>query len=305
MSSSWRQLQAQRPRRPFLVWSLRLFALLLAASWLLGDFQLAAGHWERRAINLERFLGDVQPWPVQEGEGWAQAWPWALRLWQEGAAQAVAATVAMSLLAMVLAGLVGTLAGLPAARNLTSSRPFLVGGENPALWRRAVHGGVLFGGRLLLVFLRSIPEYVWAFLFLAMLGPTAWPLVLALALHNAGILGKLGSEVVENTDHGRSGGGISGALRGLGAGRAHIVLAGILPQAMPRFLLYYFYRWETCVREATVLGMLGVMSLGFLVVEARAHNRYDEMLFCILLGALLIMVGDAFSAVIRHLVRRS
>jgi len=45
-------------------------------------------------------------------------------------------------------------------------------------------------------------------------------------------------------------------------------VAAIMPDVLPRFLLYFFYRWETCVREATVPGMLGVLSLGTLVRDA-------------------------------------
>ena len=48
------------------------------------------------------------------------------------------------------------------------------------------------------------------------------------------------------------------ALRGMGAGRRQIVLTALWPISLGRLLLYFFYRWETCVREATVLGMLGV-----------------------------------------------
>ena len=73
----------------------------------------------------------------------------------------------------------------------------------------------------------------------------------------------------------------------------------------PRFLLYFFYRWETCVREATVLGMLGVLSLGSLIRDARASNFYDEMVFYVLLGSCLVMIGDFASAVSRALLRRA
>ena len=152
----------------------------------------------------------------------------------------------------------------------------------------------------MLIFLRSIPEYVWAFLLLAMLGPNAWPAVLALALHNAGILGKLGAEVVENLEPAPL-----AALRGLGATRSQIVLLGILPMVLPRFLLFFFYRWETCVREATVLGMLGIVSLGYWIVDARARNHYDEMVFLVLIGAGIVLVGDLVSALARELVRRA
>jgi phosphonate transport system permease protein len=74
---------------------------------------------------------------------------------------------------------------------------------------------------------------------------------------------------------------------------------------MPRFLLYFFYRWETCVREATVLGILGLASLGWLIDEAQMAFKYDEMVFFILLGVLLVLGGDLISAVCRRLVRRA
>jgi phosphonate transport system permease protein len=151
-----------------------------------------------------------------------------------------------------------------------------------------------------LIFLRAIPEYVWAYLFLAMLGPTAWPAVLALAVHNAGILGKLGAETVENLERTSL-----ASLRALGGTRTQIAAVGILPAALPRLLLYFFYRWESCVREATVLGMLGIVSLGSWIQDARSRQRYDDMLFLILVGAGIVIVGDVVSAVARAWVRRA
>ena len=71
------------------------------------------------------------------------------------------------------------------------------------------------------------------------------------------------------------------------------------------FLLYFFYRWETCLREATVLGMLGILSLGSLIRDARAANFYDDMVLYVLFGVALVLVGDGVSAAARALVRRS
>ncbi len=152
----------------------------------------------------------------------------------------------------------------------------------------------------MLTVVRALPEYIWAFLLLALLGPSVWPMILALALHNTGILGKLTAEVIENVDN-----RAPSALRGLGAGRLAIVSAALVPLSLPRFLLYFFYRWETCVRESTVLGMLGMASLGFWIVESRAANAYDEMLFFVVCGMILVAVGDLVSAVVRHLLRRA
>ena len=58
------------------------------------------------------------------------------------------------------------------------------------------------------------------------------------------------------------------------------------------------------MREATVLGMLGVVSLGFWIQDARARNHYDEMFFLILLGSALVLLGDLLSFVAREAVRR-
>jgi len=133
-----------------------------------------------------------------------------------------------------------------------------------------------------------------------MLGPSAWPAVLALAIHNSGILGKLGAETIENLDP-----RTLRALRQLGCTRSQIAGAAVLPMFLGRFLLYFFYRFETCVREATVLGMLGVASLGYWIQDSRTRQFYDEMLFFVVLGASIVLVADLVSVLARWLVRRA
>lgn len=59
------------------------------------------------------------------------------------------------------------------------------------------------------------------------------------------------------------------------------------------------------MRETTVLGMLGVSSLGYWVVDARARQNYDEMVFFVLIGAAIVLAGDLVSALARELVRRA
>ena len=69
--------------------------------------------------------------------------------------------------------------------------------------------------------------------------------------------------------------------------------------------MFFFYRWETCVREATVLGMLGIVSLGFWIQDARARQQFDTLFFLILIGAAMVMIGDVVSTLARRIVRRS
>ena len=84
-----------------------------------------------------------------------------------------------------------------------------------------------------------------------------------------------------------------------------MLIAGVFPIALGRYLLYFFYRFETCIREATVLGMLGVVSLGFYISDARSKMYYDEMLFLVLLGAGIVLLSDLLSATARRYLRAS
>lgn len=294
-----RTLRAQRASDPFLRGSLLAFAALLCASIWIGDFDW--GYSERRVRNVQRFAEEMRPFPLQH-RPWdtGVALRWSAELFEDKGAQAAAQTLAISLVAISLAGLLGLALSFPAAR--TFARPDAWSRGSPAVRRFGRTGWVLvyIATRAILIALRAMPEYVWAFLLLAALGPTPWVAVLALAFHNVGALGRLGAETVENAEP-----RVFETLREVGANRAQIVVFGLWPQLLPRFLLFYFYRWETCVREATVLGMLGIASLGFWIDDARARGHADELVFWVLLGSAIVMVGDATSALARWAVRRT
>ena len=296
-----RQLYLDRPRSRFVRWSGVALAALVVLAWSSRGLRPGDFFTERRLANLERFLGELRPYPLQGRDFDASvALAWAGEVLSDRGWTAAGTTLAMSVAAVVLAALGALVLTPAAARTFANPEPFLPGPRPPGPARRLFWKLVVAASRVILIFVRSIPEYVWAFIFLAILGPTAWPVVLALAFHNAGILGKLTAEVVENLEPAPL-----EALRGLGASRAQIVAAGIFPLILPRFLLFFFYRWETCVREATVLGMLGTVSLGFWIVDARARNHYDEMFFFVLIGAGIVLAGDLVSAIAREVVRRA
>ncbi len=294
-------LWKRRYRNRFVRWSLGSFAALIAASWAFGDFDFGALFTARRWENFQRFAGEVRPFPLQgEAWDWGTAFSWAGDLLADVGIEAALATLAISVLAIVLAGAGGVLASLTAARTYATPEPYLPSGRPPTTLLRWAWRATVVVTRALLILMRAIPEYVWAFLLLAMLGPNAWPAVLALAIHNMGILGRLNAEILENLEP-----AIPRALRSAGASRTQIVATTTIPMTMPRFLLYFFYRWETAVREATVLGMLGIVSLGFWIADARVRIQYDRMLFLILLGSAIIVIGDFVSAAVRGLVRRA
>ena len=145
---------------------------------------------------------------------------------------------------------------------------------------------------------RAMPEFILAFLLLGVFGPTVWPLILALAIHNGGILLRLGAEVVDNLPEGSR-----AVIHAQGGSKSSLVLASLLPESFNRLILFLFYRWESCIREATVLGMLGILSLGSLISDARALFYYDEMMLWVALGAALVFVGDLTSDWVRARLR--
>ena len=98
--------------------------------------------------------------------------------------------------------------------------------------------------------LRSIPEIVWALLFVRAvgLGPTAG--VLAIAITYAGMLGKVYAEIFESVDPLPA-----RALLGSGASRLQAFFYGVLPQATGEMLSYSVYRWECAIRASVVMGL--------------------------------------------------
>jgi len=293
------RLRRQRPRNRFLRASVALLAALAAGAWLSGEIRLGELASPRRLANLRTFLTvDAVPFPLrEEGVTAGGLLAWAGEIWQERGAEATLATLWIAVAAIFLAGTVALFLGPLAARTLATCEPYLLGRSDTfcPLWRLA--RGLT---RFTFVAMRAIPEYVWAFFLVSLLPIGAWPAVLALAVHNGGILGRLYGETLENLEP-RS----LRALRMLGGGRTQLFTLAALPLALPRFLLYFFYRFETCVREATVLGMLGIASLGYEIADARSKHFYDEMLLLVGFGVCIVLLGDLTSHLARGWVRRA
>ncbi len=191
-------------------------------------------------------------------------------------------TLAMSALGTGLAAVAGLALALPASRLH----------EGDAALARSPT-------RLLLNALRSIPELVWAALLLisAGLGPLAG--TLALALHTAGVLGRLFAEAIENAPPGPG-----AALRAHGVGNGRVFLYATLPQVLPQLLSYALYRWENNIRAAAVLGVVGAGGLGQLLAFHMGLFQMGKT--ATILGAMLLMVAvvDAASHGARRLMTR-
>jgi len=291
-------LRRARSRPWFLYSSLLIAAALAAWAWTADDLYQSVLSAGQRSANLERFLGKITPAAVRDSGDWSEFAPWAIKLLHEGEAlKAVGITFALATAAAALSGFLALLFLPLAARNLTTPRPLGI---------TSGHRGIAAGlwivlnkiSRLVFVFTRSLPEYVLGFLLISILGTDPWALVLALAIHNFGILGRLGAEVIENAPPEPAQTVIS-----QGGGRLGAYLSALLPESFNRMVVYFFYRWETCVREATVLGMLGVVSLGYLITNAKAGRAFDQMVFFVLLGALIVLAGDLLSLLVRRWLR--
>lgn len=301
-----RRLHRDRPRSAFVRVSLWVFLVGLVAAWFVHDFEWGEAFSERRLRNLDSFVTRLRPKPVRDSDwDWGRVTEWAgQRLGKrddeknlvDGGAEAAINTLAISVLAIVLAALAAAMLSLPAARNLMARDPFSRQLQRTGWGTRLAVGITRFG----LVLLRCLPEYLLAFFFVAIFGLSAWPAVLALAIHNAGILGRLNAETIENV-----GNEPPRALRAAGAPRISLIPYAIYPAVLPRFLLYFFARWETCVREATVLGLLNLPALGQLISDARVRFRYDQMMFFVLLGVVIVVIGDLVSAWLRRVVRNA
>ena len=152
--------------------------------------------------------------------------------------------------------------------------------------------------RFALNVLRSVPELVWAALMViaAGLGPFAG--TLALALHTAGVLGRLDAETLENEPSEPA-----AALRDSGAGRLATFAYATLPLVAPQWTAYALYRLEMNIRMAAVLGFVGAGGLGQMLHVHLA--LFQQAQVATLLGAMLVLVlgVDQLSAVVRQRLR--
>ncbi len=205
-------------------------------------------------------------------------------------------TVAMSALAITFAGIGGIAFSFPAAQNF-----FLPGGLLSSVGesRRWSIGHVaMLLTRLLLLGARAIPAPILALVILYGMFPSILPGALALGIHNFGILGRLMAEVNENLPDGPVRG-----LRSLGASSGGLIFYGILPATLARFLAYILYRWEVCLRETVIVGLVGAGGLGRLMTEQLSNFDYSGLAATLTAFIVLTIGVDFMSGWLRSAVR--
>lgn len=123
--------------------------------------------------------------------------------------------------------------------------------------------------------------------------------MLALALHGAGMLGKFFAESIEDIDQGPI-----EALRSTGAGPIQIIIFGVLPQVVTTWIAVILYRFETNLRQATVLGMVGAGGIGFELVGSMKLFQYQDTATCILVIVAMVMTADYVSSKLRAWIQQ-
>jgi phosphonate transport system permease protein len=142
---------------------------------------------------------------------------------------------------------------------------------------------------------RAINEIVFAVMFAVAVGLGPFAGVMALFVHNLGVISKLFSETVEAIDPRPVEG-----IRSTGAGRIEEVIYGIIPQVTPLWSSLTLYRLETNVRSATTLGIVGAGGIGQTLFQSIQAFRYAETAAQIVIIVATVVVIDVISALLRR-----
>ena len=185
----------------------------------------------------------------------------------------------------LLMAYVGTLLGATAALGLC----FLASKNVTA------NTTVVFATRRLLEFSRTVPEMVFALIFVVAFSLGPLPGILALAIHSTGALGKLFAEVVENIDMKPVDGVVS-----TGGSWLHKVRFAVLPQVASNFASYALLRFEINVRGAAVLGFVGAGGIGQTLLEVIRKFYYTDVSALLVMIIATVMLIDALTERVRH-----
>ncbi len=230
--------------------------------------------WEPGALRPAlRFVADFVP-PRMDGEF---LWLVARETWR---------TVAIATAGLTLALVLAIPLALLSVRVLSISALTGRMAPLPAAVRQLV--------RWLMIVLRSVPELIWALVFVRVvgLGPTAG--VLAIALTFAGMLGKVYAEILESGDTHPA----ASLLRN-GSGRLQTFLYALMPQNAAELTSYTLYRWECAIRSSAVLGFVGAGGLGQMMDASMKMFSGSEVATMLLVFMALVWLADRISAALR------
>ena len=146
---------------------------------------------------------------------------------------------------------------------------------------------------VLLVVLRSTPEYILAYILLQLWGPSMLPAVIAITIHNGAIIGHLTGRYASSLNL-----RIDSPVK-----RINRYFFEVIPRVYGQFLAFLFYRWEIIFRETAILGILGISTLGFYIDSAIQDLRMDRAILLIIVTALVTILIDTISRRLRSRLR--
>ncbi len=281
---------AEQRRKAKLAWavgSLIFIACFLVTAWL-GDFfrvtqvTMPDGSREWRWVipaglpRLGEYLSKTLPelsWDTLDAD--LAAWFWRWKTWL----QLLFETLLIAWFATLLGVVGGFCLSFPASRNLSPNR------------------GVRWITRRFLEIMRTVPDFVWAliFVFCFSVGPFAG--VLAIGAHACGALGKLYSEANENIDMGPIDG-----VKAAGGTWFDQIRYGAVPQVLPNIISYTLLRFEINVRASSIIGYVGAGGLGQEIRTAMSFQEYTDLSALFLIILATVSVIDYLSEKLRHRV---
>jgi phosphonate transport system permease protein len=188
-------------------------------------------------------------------------------------------TVDIALFGTVMAVLFALPLAVLAARNTTPAR-------------------VLYGvARAIIAICRSIPDLVWALIFVTAVGLGPFPGALAISVHSVGMLGRLFAEVIEDMDMGPV-----EALTMTGANRLQVFSHAVVPTVLPSLLGIGLYRLDENIRSSLVLGFVGAGGIGFELLTAMNLFDYHTVSMVLLVQFALVLAAERLSAWLRRRV---
>ena len=223
------------------------------------------------STRLVNFLAAVTPAPIRSGHGSVMSWLWDIMVHQIG--PGLVETLVLSHLAATLAALVALFTFPLVSQRFTGrfGRGF---------------------GRTFLVIVRGTPDYMFAYLLLQLLGLSMLPAVVALGVHNGGIIAFLMGQHADTLEYRRD------APRAL-----DLYAYETMPRLFGQFVALVLYRYEIIVRESAILGTLSIYTLGFYVVGAMDDFKMDTAVVILVATALLSLGIDATSRFLRKRLR--
>ncbi|HEV8518162.1 MAG TPA: ABC transporter permease subunit [Burkholderiales bacterium] len=253
------------------------FLLLLWPGLTLTEFNLGVLFDSRNRETIGKFLATFFPLDVSADF---------LRLVFKSTLETLAIATAGMAIALAIA--------LPLSLMVTRSLSISRIGPCPGGWSGRL---LRTSARFVLMFFRSIPEIVWALLFVRAvgLGPAAG--VLAIGITYGGMLGKVYSEIFESDDTRPT-----VALLETGSGRLAAFFYGMLPVALPELVSYSVYRWECAVRASVIMGFVGAGGLGMQMELSMRMLKGAEVSTMLLIFLLLVVLADSISALLRKAI---